>query len=199
MSATASLLAYARKRDRFFAQLIDRLRGDDRVVAAWLSGPHGRDEEDEWSDYDLHVAVNDGVLPDILNSPERLLKLAGKVLLVQANFPSDSMPGGRFWLVVYEGPVEIDWNIGPASLAARPGASRLLFERTVVPYAAGSPLQPADELVREAQGAVEFFWAMTPIAIKYAGRGWIGKAVQLTGLLSLAAIRLWRWRATKQR
>jgi hypothetical protein len=120
------------------------LRADPRVAAAWLSGSFGRDEADEWSDLDLHVAVGDGAaLETWLGDPRPLFALGGEPLLVQANFPSDSMLGGRFWLVVYEGPVTVDWNIGPLALAIRPPASRPLFARAPLPLAPEPPAPPA--------------------------------------------------------
>jgi hypothetical protein len=127
----------------------------------------------------------------ILADPRPLFDLAGEVLLVQANFPSDSMPQGRFWLVVYAGPVQVDWNVGPASAAARPVASRLLFEKEPIPFAQEpGPLDQATG--REmAQKAIEFFWAMAPIGIKYAGRGWTRRAVEQEALLAGAGDRLW--------
>jgi hypothetical protein len=118
--------------------------------------------------------------------------MVGEVLLVQANFPSDSMPEGRFWLVLYPGPVHIDWNIGPASAAVRPRASRLIFEHRPIPFAPGPAPLTAEEARAPAQKALEFFWAMAPIAVKYAGRGWTRSAVQQEGLLAGAFQRLWR-------
>jgi hypothetical protein len=192
MEEPGLLQLYGRSRDRFFQDLTARLLGDSRVQAAWLSGAHGRDEDDEWSDFDLHVAVADESCPSLLADPGELFELAGEVILVQANFPSDSMPDGRFWLVVYPGPFHVDWNIGPISAARRPRASRPLFERRLVPPAEDPSPLPAEQARQSAQQALEFFWAMLPIAVKYAGRGWTRRAVQQEALLSAAWQRLWR-------
>jgi hypothetical protein len=185
------LATYARARDAMFDALMDRLEADPRTVAAWLSGSHGRGEDDEWSDFDFHLAVAEDVMPAILEDPMPWFELAGEVLLVQANFPSDSMPEGRFWLVIYPGPIHIDWNIGPAPAAARPVASRLLFAKRPIPFAADPPPLTAEVIRDEAQRTLEFFWAMAPIAVKYAGRGWTTQAVQQVALLRRAYIRLW--------
>jgi hypothetical protein len=187
-----SLAACARDRDAMFARLVPLLEADPRTVAAWLSGAHGRGEDDEWSDFDFHLAVRDEALTAILEDPMPLFELAGEVLLAQADFPSDSMPEGRFWLVIYPGPMHIDWNIGPASVAARPVASRLLFEKQPVHYAEDPPSLTLSEVAAEAQRTLEFFWAMAPIAVKYAGRGWTSQAVQQVALLNRAYMRLWR-------
>ncbi len=187
-----SLSAYAVARDRAFLALVANLAADDRFSGAWLSGAHGRGEDDEWSDFDLHLAVHDDVLEELVAEPRPLFELAGEVLLVQANFPSDSMPDGRFWLVMYPGPVHIDWNIGPASAAVRPLNSTLLFERIPIPVAAEPSALATGEVRDVAQKALEFFWAMAPIAVKYAGRGWTRRAVQQEALLAAAFDRLWR-------
>jgi hypothetical protein len=187
-----SLADLARARDAMFEALIATLVADTRTVAAWLSGSHGRGEDDEWSDFDFHLAVDDDAMPAVLADPMSWFAMAGEVLLVQANFPSDSMPEGRFWLVIYAGPFQIDWNTGPASAAARPAASRLLFEKQPVPIAADPPPLAAEAVRDEAQRTLEFFWAMAPIAVKYAGRGWSSQAVQQVALLRRAYMRLWR-------
>lgn len=79
---------------------------------------------------------------------------------MQANFPSDSMPGGRFWLVVYPGPVQVDWNIGPASQSAIPRDSLPLLEKESVPFAGPLEVPGGDALRERAQKTLEFFWAM---------------------------------------
>lgn len=192
MTSHATLDDYAAARDSFFSRLVERLAADERIDAAWLTGAHGRDEEDGWSDFDLQVAVRDADLEPSLSSPESLFALGGSPLLVQAGFPSDSIQAGKFWLVLYPGPFAVDWNIGPSSLAERAEASKLLSETSSVPVSApGSPLSP-EELTETAQAALEFFWAMAPIAIKYAGRGWTSRAVMQVDLLSRAYEALWR-------
>ncbi|HEX6032274.1 MAG TPA: hypothetical protein VFY90_12655, partial [Tepidiformaceae bacterium] len=181
---TDALSAYAAHRDELFDTVVRRLEADEAVRAAWLSGAHGRGEDDEWSDFDFCVAVLDEALDGIIANPMPLFELAGQVLLTQADFPSDTIPGGRFWLVVYPGPVHIDWNVGPLSRAARPAASLVLFEKDHIPVAGDPQPVDGDEARGMAQKALEFFWAMAPIAIKYAGRGWTRRAVQQEALLA---------------
>jgi predicted nucleotidyltransferase len=187
-----ALKAYSLKREETFARVVDKLLADERIRAAWLSGAHGRGEDDEWSDFDLCLAIRDDYFEPIRADPTPLISLAGEVLLVQANFASDSIPGGHFWLVMYPGPMHIDWNVGPISLATRPRASKLLFEKEPVPVAADPSPMRGDEARDLAQKALELFWAMAPIAVKYAGRGWTRRAIHQEALLSSAFERLWR-------
>jgi hypothetical protein len=101
------------------------------------------------------------------------------------------MPGGRFWLVIYPGPVHVDWNIGPWGSAAIPEAAHLLFAKRPIPVATEAEAPDPADLRRRAQANLEFFWAMAPIAFKYGGRGHTRLAVQQIGLLEHALQRLW--------
>jgi len=113
------------------------------------------------------------------------------VVLVQDEMPSDVQEGARFQLVLYRGPVEVDWNIGPLGLARRPEASVLFFDRAGVPPFALPALTPEQRRGR-ARDRLIFFWAMAPIAVKYAGRGETRRVVRQVELLTQAYISIWR-------
>ncbi|MDP9372181.1 MAG: nucleotidyltransferase domain-containing protein [Chloroflexota bacterium] len=150
-ASTADLMRYGRERDALLDRITPLLQADPRVGAAWLSGSFGRDEADEWSDLDLHVAVEDDHFPAFLRERPDLFGRAGHPILVQQDMPSDSMPGGRFQLALYAGTIEVDWNIGPISQAARPAASRVLFDRVGIPLATPPPLTPAERRAKADQ------------------------------------------------
>ena len=57
--APTLLAGYTRQRDDLLARIVGVLGADVRVRSAWLSGSFGRGEADAWSDFDLHVAVED--------------------------------------------------------------------------------------------------------------------------------------------
>jgi predicted nucleotidyltransferase len=187
----SALTELGARRDALLARLIERFEQDERVGSAWLSGSFGRGEADEWSDLDLHVAIQDADFDAVIANKDDLFAWGGQPLLIQAGFPSESMPGGRFWLVMYEGCVEVDWNIGPVSVAARPAASHIVFERQPVPVALDRHAASPGELREKLQSTVEFFWAMAPIAVKYAGRGHTRLGVIQCELLERAYQRLW--------
>jgi hypothetical protein len=105
--------------------------------------------------------------------------------------PSDSQAGAMFQLVWFSGPIEVDWNIGPAGRAERPAASLVLFDRVGVPLMAPPPLTPEQRRARAADRLV-FFWAMAPIAVKLAGRGDTRRAAIQITLMTNALISLWR-------
>ena len=75
-------------RDALLQKLVAHFEADERVTGAWLSGSTGRDEDDEWSDFDLHVAVRDDAFEAVIAAHEELFAWGGTPLLVQANFPS---------------------------------------------------------------------------------------------------------------
>jgi hypothetical protein len=47
------------ERSRFLEYLENVLRGDVRIVAAWVGGSIGRGKADDLSDIDIHLAVAD--------------------------------------------------------------------------------------------------------------------------------------------
>jgi predicted nucleotidyltransferase len=187
----SSLGQYAAVRDAVLARITAVLEADRRVAAAWLSGSFGRGEADAWADLDLHLAVSDEHLDAFLAERYLLYDRVGRPVLVQASVPGNAQPGSTFQLVLYPGPVEVDWNIGPLGQAVRPLGYRMLVERVHVPVVTPPPL---DAMAWQEQAArwLTFFWAMAPIAVKYAGRGQTYRAVSQIALLSQAYIALWR-------
>ncbi|HEU0164453.1 MAG TPA: aminoglycoside 6-adenylyltransferase, partial [Thermomicrobiales bacterium] len=115
-----TLAGYAHRRDALLARIVEVLEADPRVVAAWLSGAHGRGVADAWSDLDLHVAVEDAALAAFLDERDDFYRRFGEPVLVQEEMPSNAMPASRFQLVIYAGPVEVDWTIGPLREETRP-------------------------------------------------------------------------------
>jgi predicted nucleotidyltransferase len=192
-NSTAVLLQQlGHARDTLLARVTQVLERNPQVGGAWLSGSFGRGEADEWSDLDLHVAVEDEHLPAFLENYQTLFAEVGRPLLVFGGIPSNSMPGGHFWLVQYEPfMLEIDWNIGPVQEAVRPEASLLLFDRVGIPITTPPPSTPEAERRAVADKQLSFFWAMAPIAIKFAGRGHTRLAVDQVDLLVGAFIKLW--------
>jgi predicted nucleotidyltransferase len=190
--AGAALQEAAQARDALLARVAQALEADARVTAAWLSGSYGRGEADEWSDLDLHVVVADEHFAAFLDEHETLFAQVGKPVLVLGDLPSDSMPGGRFWLVQYAPyMLEIDWNIGPAQTAERPAASLVLLDRGGVPVAPPPSSISEEQRRNEASTQLALFWAMTSIAIKFAGRGHTRRAVNQVRYLEEHFCRLW--------
>lgn len=185
------LARYARNRANLLERIVGTFQADSRVVAAWLSGSFGRGTEDAWSDLDLHVAVEDDALSAFLDERPVLYRRIGNPTLIQQEMPSNAMATSRFQLVMYAGPVEVDWTIGPVSLATRPPETTVIFARRKIPIEIPQPAS-AEEVRAQAIDALTFFWAMAPIAIKFVGRGESRRASSQIDLLTGAFIRLWR-------
>lgn len=180
----------ADRRDEILALIVDRVCQDERVVAVWLTGSFGRGEDDAWSDLDLHLAIEDHHLESWWQEREELYCEIAPVVHMQREKPSNAQEGGHFQLVYFPGPVEVDWNVGPVSLAVRPPTSRILAARRAIPVAQPRPLD-AGERRERLQRATDFFWAMTPIAVKYAGRGATTAAVDQIDLLARGMTEAW--------
>lgn len=185
------LMSYARNRAELLERIARALQADSRVMAAWLSGSFGRGVEDAWSDLDLHVAVEDDALPEFLDQRFSLYRQVGEPTLIQGEMASNAMPESLFQLVMYPGPVEVDWTIGPVSQASRPPETTGLFSRRPIPVEIPEPAS-AEARRSMAVDGLTFFWAMAPIAVKYAGRGESRRASSQIDLLTGAFIQLWR-------
>jgi predicted nucleotidyltransferase len=190
-SAIRTVEDYRAVRDALIKRAVEVLEVDSRVMAVWLSGSFGRGVDDVWSDFDLHVAVADSEFADFWGSRERMYRRLGEPILIQPEMPSNAQHGGRFQLVVYPGPVEFDWNIGPLSMARRPAESVLLFARHHIPLDLPASLSDVERR-DQAQNAIVFFWAMAPIAVKYAARQLSRRASSQIDLLTGSYIQLWR-------
>jgi predicted nucleotidyltransferase len=192
MKINNTLNQLGQKRDALLAKVTNGLKADERVVAAWLTGSFGRGEADEWSDLDLHVVIKNEDLDDIRQNSHQMFELGGEPLLVQGGgIPSDCMRGGYFWLVMYSGALEVDWNIGSLSEAERQEASVVLFDKIGIPLAPPLTSISEEERIHKAQQSLLFFWAMTPIALKYAGRGHTRLTVGQIALLRAGYATLW--------
>ncbi|HUX85533.1 MAG TPA: hypothetical protein VMW65_00900 [Chloroflexota bacterium] len=185
-----TLAEHGRERDRLLERIEQVLTGDERVGAAWMSGSLGRGSDDAWSDLDLHVAINDAQYEAFLAERPILYASVGRSVLSQPDMASWSMPEGRFNLVMYEGCLEVDWNVGPVGKATRTSVTRLLFDHVGIPVVE-PPLRPEERRVVGEKWLI-FFWAMAPIAVKYCGRGNTRRAVQQIALLTDAITVLWR-------
>ena len=79
-------------------------------------------------------------------------------------------------LSIFDGPLEVDWNVGPLSVAGRTPWHVPLFTREDVPVAV-APKLSQEEVRAQCQERLVFLWAMAPIAVKYLARGETSRAV----------------------
>lgn len=183
---------YGAARNELITRITEVLDADTRVGAAWLAGSIGRGEADEWSDIDLCIAVHDERVTEFWEDRLRFYNRVGRPVLLQPEMPANaSMAGGRFQLVVFDGPIEVDICVGSVGGAQRYPATHVLFERVGIPVAIEPSLTP-EERLGQAEWWLTFFWAMAPIAVKYAGRGETRSAASQVDLLTQSLIALRR-------
>src|SRR5712691_7787745 len=128
----ATRSAMAQERAEFLDHLAAILRGDVRVVAAWIGGSIGRGEADALSDIDIHLAVADEHCALLNDQRHAFVAEFGEPILIQ-EAPQNAPPGGAFQLVLYRGltaPIEVDFSWRPASTAALPERAVVLFDRS---------------------------------------------------------------------
>lgn len=203
MNGRTETIAWLQQRSqeqtRLRGQVIQLLREDPRVVAAWWFGSYARGESDALSDLDLWLVVDDRYLEQLVDQRYRYIEQLGQpgmVLQVWGNAPYP----GAYLMANYLGPgglYQVDWYWQAAHQARLPRDGRVIFDRI--------GLAPAPELVttdfaRTSRGITEsptrqskdrnarlafntvFFWSMVPIVAKQIARG---KSASVYGLLDM--------------
>lgn len=152
-------------------QAIER---DERITAAWLAGSRGRGTDDELSDIDIWLAVENGAIMEINTDPLAFVHaIAPTIMHIPA--PSIAPPGGAFvltWIPVGEGFTQVDWYWTPASTASRPAQTKLLFERHPVPVDVPAAKRMSDDALTEAiDASISDALLLIAYAWKHARRG----------------------------
>lgn len=175
------------------AEAIVMLSADERFVAAWLGGSFGRDQDDALSDVDLTVVVADPHAERLCHrqhqvgagtTPERLeiFRVAGEPSIVHENH-NNAPVGGSFTACVYASGVVIDWILVPATSAARPAATRMLFDTVGVPVQQPAPTLTNAERRHRISEQIAFFWMMVVPTTKLLLRGDLVMFHQLLDML----------------
>jgi hypothetical protein len=187
MSVGAALAGRARQRDAWLADAVPRLRGDERVAAAWLFGSLARGDADELSDVDLFVAFDDGSA-DQLGRVDVWLGGLGEWCRWRED-PYNAPDGGRYLEAVFPAtpvPVVVDSYWQPVSASVLAADTRVLFDNVGVRRAApglttyalipavrdGSPFAEPDDPAARLRGRVQGFWSDVAIVAKHHARGW---------------------------
>jgi predicted nucleotidyltransferase len=177
-----ALESYRQSREALLEQISTDLSGDERFMAAWVTGSYAREEADEVSDLDLSLVVADSfaealcarlaqVSHETAQQRFTLFSRFGKPALVHEN-NHNAPAGGTFTFVLYAGSgLMVDWILIPQTHARRQFSSRVLFEKENVMVA---PAPEAEDLPRAQQIVSEqwaFFWMMAAITVKHIVRG----------------------------
>lgn len=165
MTESAFLDRLRQRRDDLLRRIVDVLRRDERVRAAWLGGSFGRGTADGWSDLDLYSAIDDEHLACWLAERGDLLHRASEPLQIGPPGPGFTLAEGVFQSVLFAGPVQVDWEVAPASVAVRHPDTLVLLERESIPVRVPARLDE-HECQSRIEGEMGFFWAMALIALK---------------------------------
>jgi Streptomycin adenylyltransferase len=177
-----NLETYGQNHEVLLTSIVTELSGDERCMAAWLTGSYSRNNADQVSDIDITVAIAEPYSEVLCarqeqvshrTTPERLALFSkfGAAALIHEN-NNNAPEHGTFTFVLYQGSaLMIDWVLIPQSGAERPSQSLLLFDKANIPVASASaPEEPAQNKKAVAE-IYAFFWMMTAITIKYIIRG----------------------------
>ena len=176
------LNAYRQSREALLTQITQELAGDNRFLAAWLTGSYGRNDADEVSDLDITVVVarpysnllctrDEQVSHSTTGERLALFSEFGRPALIHEN-NHNAPENGTFTFILYSGSaLMVDWVLMPQENAERPYQSILLFNKANIPV---SPPPVPEELQASKKNVAEiwaFFWMMVAITVKYTVRG----------------------------
>ena len=174
------LEAHQQARVQRLAAITQKLKSDDRIVAAWLTGSLGRGGGDAISDLDLNMVISPDATPILCAQPWRT---AGKTtpereaFICQFGTPTiiydvhdNAPPHGCFTLVFYaKDHQEVDWIWLPQAHAVRPFDTLLLFEKQPIPVTS-MPSDTIDLDSNELSNQVSYFWLMAAAGVKFIVR-----------------------------
>ena len=186
-----------RERSHLLGRIVEDLRNDQRVCAAWLSGSVSRGDHDELSDLDLSVVVTDESANDFVQNRRAHAARPARPVLVMDNM-ANAPPGGAYLLVLYAGeigPQHVDWFWQPKSKSRIPDDEKVLFDRVGLPVASGvewrreahrPPGPPLDDVprVEVLTHKITFFWAMSLIVAKSIARRDSGTVAGMTSKIA---------------
>ena len=173
-----------RERSDLLKRIVESLTTERSVQAAWLSGSVSRGNDDALSDLDIHIAIDDQAIDQVIGNRKLYASRPARPTLLMDNY-RNAPAGGAYLLALYKGefgPQHVDWFWQHASESHLPDDERILFDRVGLPSIQGdlwrreahrSPAPPlglnpsrADLLTHK----ITFFWAMCLIVAKYIAR-----------------------------
>lgn len=168
-------------RNKFLDQARVRLEADPRIVAAWLAGSFGRQEQDEFSDLDLCLVVADMDATTLCATSrpagagtvaerQEIVGSFGEPAIIHEHHANAPI-GGSFTCVIYrESGLAVDWTFIPLASASREPRTLLLFDDVGVPLAPLPRLDAAGQTGRLAE-RYAFVWMLSVPAAKALRRG----------------------------
>ena len=168
---------YANNRDQLLKQVVQYLQTDERFIAAWLTGSFGRHDEDDMSDLDITVVVDEAYAKSLCARPHQVW--AGTTKERYALFSHFGEPNvihennhnapinGTFTFVLYkETALVVDWVLRPNLDVTRPALSALIFDKANINVEPPVPAESLEQRIEIASENVAFFWLMAAVTVK---------------------------------
>ncbi len=150
---------------------------DRRIAAAWIYGSLARGSEDDLSDIDVRVVVDERDFESALAGRYDFVAEVGEPILV-LEAPQNRPPGGAYNMVWYagaQGPHPIDWTWSSSATTRIPTGVTTLHNRGQLAES-GEPMEfayqsvPERDRPEEIRQALHGFWSMLLVVAKYAAR-----------------------------
>jgi len=160
------------ERDALLARIVAVLEADRRVCAAWLFGSLGRGDEDDLSDIDVWVIVDDEHAEAVKAARREYVTQIAEPLLIE-EAPQNAPPEGAYLCVLYPGqtgPLPVDWYWQPRAIARLLPGCHVLFDRVGIPVETLDVPLSANEHGAAAFEEANFIWVMVNVAAKSIAR-----------------------------
>ncbi len=151
------------------ARFVDVCSGDQRIVAAFLSGSNARGEADAYSDLDLCVIATDAAYDDVLRERAAIIGRLGEPLFLES-FGRDDI---AFFILADGTEGELFFAREGGLDAIHTGPYRPLVDKTGLLAGAELPFTEPDPLeqVEELRRILQWFWHDLSHFIAALGRG----------------------------
>lgn len=182
-SIVDQLGSHVQKRRDWLKAASDGLTADPRVRAALLYGSFGRGTEDEWSDIDIIVFIDDDGLTEVVDDRLDFPASFGRVLYLLDSTWNSPVGGGQVNALYDIGsglPLYVDWNFWPLRMAGRPEGTAVIVDHSVRGLAhVPKPFEEWATYERQPRPAVHdvspafvrhAHFGMVPIAAKFVAR-----------------------------
>ncbi|OGY86881.1 MAG: hypothetical protein A2233_05530 [Candidatus Kerfeldbacteria bacterium RIFOXYA2_FULL_38_24] len=163
-------------------RLVEVLKEDERVLAAWVEGSLARSEADDYSDIDLWLCVKDNAFEDFIDSREQFAAQLGPVLsiLYPRNIDHDFNLMDSFKIIFEDQPLTLTLDVEVQKRSRKffftkdseAEECRILFDRAeIIKYRPFNPQiveQHAEEVFDDV---VVRFWHQVPLVLSHIYRG----------------------------